>query len=253
MISRRDFLKTSGSGVAGASLLTMLDARQAPALLKGTILRIIQWSHFVPAYDVWFDGFAKDWGTKNGVSVRVDRIPHLELPARMAAEFAAGTGHDLIYFTSTILTGLYYKHLVDVTDIVERTGKKWSGWLPAATPACVVDGRWHAFPDFYIVAPMLWRKDLFDQAGLQPPDTWDLARVAARTLKAKGHPSGLAFSHCNDANLFLRSFLFSHGAQESDGKNILIDSKEMRDGLRALWISLIVLACALLAEELSGN
>ena len=234
MISRRDFLKTSGSGVAGASLLTMLDARQAPALLKGTILRIIQWSHFVPAYDVWFDGFAKDWGTKNGVSVRVDRIPHLELPARMAAEFAAGTGHDLIYFTSTILTGLYYKHLVDVTDIVERTGKKWSGWLPAATPACVVDGRWHAFPDFYIVAPMLWRKDLFDQARLEPPDTWDLARVAARTLKAKGHPSGLAFSHCNDANLFLRSFLFSHGAQESDGKNILIDSKEMRDGLRAL-------------------
>ena len=33
MISRRDFLKTSGSGVAGASLLTMLDARQAPALV----------------------------------------------------------------------------------------------------------------------------------------------------------------------------------------------------------------------------
>ena len=116
----------------------------------------------------------------------------------------------------------------------DLTGKKWSGWLPAATPACVVDGRWHAFPDFYIVAPMLWRKDLFDQAGLERPDTWDLARVAARTLKAKGHPSGLAFSHCNDANLFLRSFLFSHGAQESDGKNILIDSKEMRDGLRAL-------------------
>src|SRR6267143_307287 len=71
-------------------------------------------------------------------------------------------------------------------------------------------------------------------AGFQAPDTWDLARVAARTLKAKGHPSGLAFSHCNDANLFLRSFLFSHGAQESDGKNILIDSKETRDGLQAL-------------------
>src|SRR5437764_14607321 len=81
VISRRDFLKTSGSGVAGASLLAMLDARQAPALLKGTILRIIQWSHFVPAYHIWCDGFAKVWGTKHGLSVGVDRVPQLELPA----------------------------------------------------------------------------------------------------------------------------------------------------------------------------
>jgi multiple sugar transport system substrate-binding protein len=232
--TRRQFLTTGGAALAGGSLLTMLDARQAPAQIKGTTLRIIQWSHFVPAYDVWFDQFAKDWGAKNGVSVRVDRIPHLEIPSRMAAEFAAGSGHDLIYFTSTILTGLYHKQLVDVSDLVERTGTKWGGWLPAATPACVVEGRWHAYPDFYIVAPMLWRKDLFDAAGLQPPDTWDLARIAGRTLKPKGHPTGIAFSHCNDSNLFLRAFLFSHGAQESDGQNILLDSKETREGLRAM-------------------
>ena len=68
-----------------------------------------------------------------------------------------------------------------VRDVANRIGTKFGGWIPAATPISVVEGRWHALPDFYIVAPMLWRKDLFDQAGLQPPDTWDLARVAART------------------------------------------------------------------------
>jgi multiple sugar transport system substrate-binding protein len=234
--SRRDFVKTAGVGVASASLLTMLDARQAPAQIKGTTLRILQWSHFVPAYDTWFDQFAKEWGDKNGVKVRVDRIPHLELPSRIAAEFAAGTGHDLIYFVGTILTGLYYKNLVDLTDVSEKIGQKWGGWIPAALPISVVDGRWYAIPDFYIVAPMLWRKDLFDQSGLPAPDTWEQARAAARTLKPKGHPTGIAFSHCNDANLFLRSILFSHGAQEADptGKNVLIDSKEMREGLRFL-------------------
>jgi len=233
-IRRREFLKTTGVGVAGASLATMLSARRAPAQLKGTSLRILQWSHFVPAYDTWFDDFVKKWGDANGVNVRVDRIPHLELPSRIAAEFAAGAGHDLIYFVGTILTGLYYKNLVDVSDIVEQAGKKWGGWIQSATPIAVVEGRWHAFPDFYIVAPMLWRKDLFDQEGLKPPDTWDLARQAARTLKPKGHPTGLAFSHCNDSNLFMRSYLFSHGARESDGQNVLIDSKEMREGLKAL-------------------
>jgi multiple sugar transport system substrate-binding protein len=234
--SRRHFVKTAAVGTASASLLAMLDARQAPAQIKGTTLRLLQWSHFVPAYDVWFDNFVKEWGDKNGVKVRVDRIPHLELPSRLAAEFAAGSGHDLVYFVGTILTGLYYKHLVDLSDISERIGQKWGGWIPAAMPVSVVQGRWYAIPDFYIVAPMLWRKDLFEQNNLKPPDTWELARVAARTLKPKGHPTGIAFSHCNDANLFLRSILFSHGAQEADptGQNVLIDSKEMREGLKFL-------------------
>ncbi len=232
--SRREFLKTAGVVMGGASLATLLEARQAPAQIKGTALRILQWSHFVPAYDVWFDDFVKEWGDKNGVRVRVDRIPHLELPSRMAAEFAAGAGHDLIYFVGTILTGLYYKNLVDLTDIAERIGQKLGGWIPAALPISVVQGRWYALPDFYILAPMLWRKDLFDQSNLKAPDTWELARVAARTLKAKGHPTGIAFSHCNDANLFLRSILFSFGAEEADpsGQNVLIDSKATREGLK---------------------
>src|SRR2546425_333401 len=230
--NRRAFLRQTGLGIAGASIATMLGARQAPAQIRVTSLRILQWSHFVPAYDVWFDKFAQEWGDKNGVRVRIDRIPHLELPSRLAAEFAAGGGHDLIYFVGTILTGLYYRNLVDVGDIAERIGTRWGGWLPAAIPVAVVEGRWHAVPDFYILAPLLWRKDLFDQNNLQPPDTWELARVAGRTLKAKGHPTGLAFSHCNDANLFLRSILFGHGAQEADpsGQQILLDSRETRAG-----------------------
>jgi multiple sugar transport system substrate-binding protein len=233
---RRHFLKTTTAGVAGGTLLTMLQARQAPAQIKGTNLRILQWSHFVPAYDTWFDGFVKKWGEQNGVKVRVDRIPHLDLPSRFAAEFAAGAGHDLVYFVGTILTALYHKNLVDLTDITEKIGSKFGGWIPAATPISVVEGRWYAVPDFYIVAPLLWRRDLFEQERLAPPDTWEQARVAARTLKAKGHPTGLAFSHCNDANLFLRAYLFSHGAREADpsGQNILLDSKEMREGLKAL-------------------
>src|SRR5207245_8672736 len=112
-LNRRKFLTVAGAGVAGGSLLTMLEARQAPARIKGTTLRILQWSHFIPAYDAWFDNvFVKEWGEKNGVKVRVDHIPHLELPARMAAEFAAGAGHDIIQNGSPILTRLYYKRLV---------------------------------------------------------------------------------------------------------------------------------------------
>ncbi len=68
-----------------------------------------------------------------------------------------------------------------------------------------MEGRWYGLPIFYILAPMLYRKDLFDANNLKYPDTWELARVAARTLKAKGHPTGIALSQCADANLIWRS------------------------------------------------
>jgi multiple sugar transport system substrate-binding protein len=233
-VSRRGFLKVTGAGVAGGSLLTMLNARQAPAQIKGTSLRMLKWSHFVPAYDAWFDDFAKKWGEKNGVKVRVDHIPHLELPARYAAEFAAGTGHDLIYFVGQILTGQYYRNLIDLSDVADGLSKKYGAWMEGSKSAGQVAGRWYGIPDFYIAIPVLWRKDLFDSVGMGAPNTWEDLRKAGRLLKAKGHPTGMQFSHCNDANHNWRALMYSFGVKETDptGQNIEIDSKEMREALR---------------------
>jgi multiple sugar transport system substrate-binding protein len=233
-LDRRDFLKVAGTGVATGALLDVLAIRQAPAQLKGTNLNIIMWSHFVPAYDVWFDDFARKWGQANGVTVRVDHIPHLELPARYAAEFAAGSGHDLIYFTGQILTGLYYEHLADLSDVAGSIGKKYGGWIESSYSLAQVNGVWYSIPDFYISIPVLWRKDLFDSAGLAAPKTWEDLRKAGRTLRPKGHATGMQFSHCNDANHNWRALLYCFGAKETDqsGRDIAIDSRETREALR---------------------
>jgi multiple sugar transport system substrate-binding protein len=233
-LTRRHFIRVSGTALAGSTLATMLDARQAPAQIRGTTLRMLKWSHFIPAYDQWFDKFAKEWGEKNGVRVMVDHIPHLELPARYAAEFAAGAGHDLIYFVGQILTGHYYRNLVDVSDVASGLAKKYGGWMEGAKSCAQIGGIWYAVPDYFISIPVLWRKDLFDQAGLGVPDTWEKLRVAGRTLKAKGHPTGIQLSHCNDANHNWRAVLYCFGARETDptGQQIVLDSKETREALR---------------------
>jgi multiple sugar transport system substrate-binding protein len=233
-VSRRGFLRTTTAGVAGASLLDMLAARRAPAQLKGTTLRIIMWSHFVPAYDAWLDDFAQKWGKQTGVNVRLDHIPHLELPARYAAEFAAGTGHDLIYFVGQILTAQYHKNLVDLGDVAETMAKKYGGWIDSGKQLGQVNGVWYAIPHFYIAIPMLWRKDLFDSVGVHEPKTWEDFRKAARLLKPKGHPTGMQFSHCNDANHNWRALMYCFGVKETDpsGTQIALDSKEMREALR---------------------
>src|SRR5262245_51719892 len=96
--TRRRFLKSAAAGAGIAALSAtgagpLVFVREARAADKE--LKIIQWSHFVPAYDKWFDQFVRDWGVANGVKATVDHIPHLEIPARMAAEVSAKTGHEL--------------------------------------------------------------------------------------------------------------------------------------------------------------
>ncbi len=241
-ISRRRLLTAAGTGIAGATLLRLApwEAKAAPAQIKGTTLRFLMWNHFVPAYDAYFDKFAVDWGKENGVTVRVDHNPHLQLPARLASELAAGSGHDIFNFAGQIQVTLYYQHLADLTDVMDRLGRKYGGWLVSARNLGVVNGRWYAYPDFYITIPMLYRKDLLDENGLQVPDTWDGWRAVGRALKAKTHPAGMAVSHCNDANHNWRSVLYDFGVREADptGKEILWDSKELREAMRfskALW------------------
>jgi multiple sugar transport system substrate-binding protein len=233
-VTRRSFLGLAGRGAAGASLLSLASATPAPAQLKGTSLRILTWSHFIPAYDVWLDEFAKKWGDANGVRTRIDHIPHLELPARFAAEFAAGAGHDLMQMNGQIFTAQYHKNLIDFSELAGALEKKYGKWMESSKSAAQVNGAWYAIPDFFIAIPVLWRKDLFASVGLSEPKTWEDLHNAARLLKAKGHPTGMQFSHCNDANHNWRALMYCFGVKETDptGQNVAIDSKEMREALR---------------------
>src|SRR5690348_12675338 len=73
-------------------------------------LKILMSSHFVPAYDTWFDDWAKNWGTKNKVEVQADHITSNELAAKNAAEVAAGSGHDIYKFSRNGEPILYHTH-----------------------------------------------------------------------------------------------------------------------------------------------
>src|SRR5438132_5064762 len=127
-ISRRQLLAGAASVGLGAAAAACAPpgATKAPTTAGGPKqLRILQWSHFVPAYDTWLDGFVKDWGAKNNIDATIDHISTDDLPARMAAEVAARGGHDIVEQNGQILTYLYEKQLVDMGDIVDYAVKKY--------------------------------------------------------------------------------------------------------------------------------
>ena len=85
--TRRQFVKATGSVLAVASLPALSCARrETTGVPAGKTLRILQWSHFVPGYDAWFDNvYTKEWGAKNGTEVIVDHMATTEINARGAS------------------------------------------------------------------------------------------------------------------------------------------------------------------------
>jgi multiple sugar transport system substrate-binding protein len=235
-VSRRRFLAHTGKGLALAGLAPALSAPFiARARAADQTLKIIQWSHFVPAYDTWIAAFSKEWGEKNGVAVSVDHIPALELPARAAAEVAAQAGHDLFGFIGSGGPHLYRRQLLDLGPLVAEMEGKYGKVLPIGRQIAYDpdSDSWPAFPNYYTSYPGLYRKDLWDEIGMVP-DTWEDIRKGGARLKAKGYPIGIGLGHSSDPNASWRSLMWSYGAVEVDetGRQVTINSKETLEAVK---------------------
>jgi multiple sugar transport system substrate-binding protein len=192
-------------------------------------LRIMQWAHFVPAYDQWLDDYAKAWGDRNQVSVTVDHIRNADIPARLAAEASAGAGHDMFEFQAVLQAATYRDKLVDLTDVANVVGSKYGGWTDTGKTFGVVDGKWMAMMTYAILQPHLYRVDYFKEVGYEKfPDDYLTLLEASAKLKEKDHPCGLPLSNCNDGNHNWRSVLYSFGGAEQspDGQKVTIASDE---------------------------
>src|SRR5690242_1246995 len=187
-VTRRRFLRQSGLTLAAASASSLAAPLISRALADTKSLSIVQWSHFVPEYDKWFDQFAKDWGTKNNVTVAVDHIPVANVAARAAAEASAQSGHDLFGWNGAGGAHLYRKFLVDVTSLVEATEKKYGKVSTIGRQLAFNqdDKTWSAFPDYYINFPAMYRKSMWDEIGMKP-DSWDDVRVGGAKQIGRAH------------------------------------------------------------------
>src|SRR5206468_8775404 len=95
-LSRRELLKRAGAGAAavGAAGAAAPFSFAGPMKYKNRHLKgdlsIIQWVHFVPAYDEWLDKtWIPQWGEKNDVQVKIEHINNTLLDTRAASEVAA--------------------------------------------------------------------------------------------------------------------------------------------------------------------
>jgi len=235
-VSRRDFLKVTGAGALAAGLSGPYFLFPERAAAQQKTLKIIQWSHFVPAYDTWFDNvFAKNWGDKHNTKVVVDHISIGEINARGAAEVSAKQGHDLFMFLSP--PAAYENQVIDCAPIYQEVEKSHGKPVELAVKSTLnpKTKKYFAFSDSYVPDPGNYRQDLWSQVGYpKGPSTFDQLLDGATKIKKKfGNPCGTGLSQELDTNMAMRALLWSFGGsvQDASGKPA-INSKATVDALK---------------------
>lgn len=231
-ISRRDIIKTAAtvSLLAGAGPAIRL----RPAYAAKKTLKILQWSHFVPGYDRWFNGeYIKEWGAKNDTNVTVDNINLGLIPSRAAAEVSAQKGHDLVLFLSP--PSVYEDQVADLAEVYAECEKKHGKPIDLAVKSTYnpKTKKYFAFSDSFVPDPVNYRADLWHEIGMKP-DTWDDVRIGGKKIKDKtGIPVGIGLSAELDTAMAMRAIMYSFGSHEQDANGQLtIKSKETLESLK---------------------
>jgi ABC-type glycerol-3-phosphate transport system substrate-binding protein len=246
-MSRRRFLQVAGATMVGAAVAGCEAGEQSvqPTAASGVPaptptfteptrklsgnLKILLWSHFVPAHDQWFDPFVQEWGKKVGVNVTVDHINQAEIPARTAAEIQARQGHDLIQYIATF--SHFEPSVVDLKDVVQEAEKRHGKMLDVVRKSSFNPNtdKYYAYAPAWAPDPGDYRKSMWEKVGMpQGPSSWEeLLSGGAEIKKSQGIQMGLGMSQEIDSNMAGRALLWSFGGSiQDENEKVVINSPE---------------------------
>jgi len=184
------------------------------------------------------------------IQANFELIPYDQQVSKFLAALNAGTAPDvysldLVQFPYFISIGAF----TDISDIYKEMSFKNS--LPEGMkPVGSKDGKIYALPYELDVSTILYNKNMFREAGLDPespPETWDEFLVASKALTKDFDGDGIidqwAFSELGtDAGSYMFWFMpwvwGNGGSMFDDVGNVVLDSPETKETLQ-FWYDLI--------------
>ena len=118
-VDRRGFLRASGRAVVG--IAGVLGG--APASWAARELSILTAVNYAPTSDVKLDELAKRFSKTAGVTVRVNHVQSVQMPAKLSSELMARSGHDIVSLEMHY-PWLFQPGLADVSDLCTDLARK---------------------------------------------------------------------------------------------------------------------------------
>ncbi|MEM7724420.1 MAG: extracellular solute-binding protein [Pseudomonadota bacterium] len=162
--------------LAAASTLAMVSAVQADTIRFWT-------TEEQPERLARQEAMAADFTAETGIEVEVIPVSENDLGTRATAAFAAGDLPDVIYHTLQFALPWTEAGILDpdaATDVVENLGE--DTFAPGALAMAATDGGYASVPVDGWTQMIVYRADLFEENGLEPPTSYENVVAALEVL-----------------------------------------------------------------------
>jgi multiple sugar transport system substrate-binding protein len=234
-ISRREFLRVSGAGLAGAALLGSAGCGGGSGGGGGEIV-----FSFFPDPSGSVQALIDQFNQENEGNIHATLR---EMPAdsgqhfdQLNTEFQSGEinidviGGDVIWPAQFAANGY-------IADLSDRFSEEERGkFLPAPIEANTYEGRIYGVPWYTDAGMLYYRQDLLEQSGFsEPPGTWDeLKEQAEKVQQDSGTKYGFVFQGAEYEGGVVNAleYIWTSGGNVLEGDDtVVIDSPESRRGL----------------------
>jgi multiple sugar transport system substrate-binding protein len=213
-LSRREFLEL---GAAGTSLLLLAGCGGEQGGGSGTLNALFMKQAAYSETDV--KNMTEQFQKQNpGIKVNLTFVAYEALHDKIVAAAPAGTYDTILVDVIWPAEFASKKMIVDITDRFPESerSKIFAGGLKTTE----YDSRYYGVPWILDTKYFFYNKKMLGEAGVNPPDTWDAAVEAARTLKSKGvveYPLMWSWTQAEALICDYATLLGAYGGQFFDG------------------------------------
>ena len=179
---------------------------------------------------------AADFEAQTGISVAIVPVSENQMGERTTAAFSAGELPDIIYHPLNFTLNWAEAGILDIPASTEVIGTLGEGTFGTGVLNLVeVDDGFAAVPVDGWTQLLVYRADLFEQAGLDPPTDYDSIVAAAQALH--NPPELYGFVAATDPSQVYMMQVFEHIALANgidivdDAGNVTLDTPAMRETL----------------------
>jgi multiple sugar transport system substrate-binding protein len=234
-VTRRTFL----AGAVGASAAVALGPQvAAPAVKKGTSLRLWILKTYVEPTNKAIEASAQRWAQKHGASVSVEYFTFEDMQTKYVAAIENKNTPDVGHLeTGAPARFAGMGQLLDLSTFARQIEGEVGKPLANVAPVTIIDGKTYAIP-WYIMAGFwyVWR-DVFEKNKVKLPETFEDAKKAAQALnrpKDNFYGMGQSWNRTSDGYGVMQSLMYSYGASWAgkDGKYKSIKTPAMQQAMR---------------------
>lgn len=115
-----------------------------------------------------------------GTKVDIQFVPWAQAHDKFVTAIAGGKVPDVAEMGTT-----WTPELADQGALLEQPGIGEGEYVSSLVDAATLNGKVYGKPWYAGARALLYRKDFLEQAGVEPPKTWDDVMAAAKAVKAK--------------------------------------------------------------------